>query len=201
MTTSMTTINTITTTAKIMSAPTNNYRILLAIVPRVFNKFQSFCLIPGGALHRNKKGIREKNPDMRASEVIFRETLAVSNNESNIWRRLHLMIMIMTKMKLNKMRYRGEEEDYDEYKYRCKQDYNNMMMMLKEQSINTEESLISERTQNNNRDMMNRNDEGHEKVIAYASKSLIGAQKQYGATELECLAVIWAVEHFYSYLG
>jgi hypothetical protein len=46
-----------------------------------------------------------------------------------------------------------------------------------------------------------RNDKGHERVIAYASKSLVGAQKQYGATELECLAVIWAIEHFYSYVG
>jgi hypothetical protein len=46
-----------------------------------------------------------------------------------------------------------------------------------------------------------RNNKGQEQVIAYASKSLVGAQQHYGATELECLAVIWAIEHFYSYLG
>ena len=39
-----------------------------------------------------------------------------------------------------------------------------------------------------------------EVVIAYASRSLIGAEVNYPITDLECLAVIWAIKHFHKYL-
>ena len=40
-----------------------------------------------------------------------------------------------------------------------------------------------------------------EHPIAYASKSLRKEEVNYGATELECAAVVWAIEHFHKYLG
>jgi hypothetical protein len=39
-----------------------------------------------------------------------------------------------------------------------------------------------------------------ERVISYASCSVNGAQQNYGATQLEQLAVVWAVEHYRHYL-
>ena len=39
-----------------------------------------------------------------------------------------------------------------------------------------------------------------EHPIAYASKSLWPREVNYGATELECAAIVWAVEYFYKYL-
>jgi hypothetical protein len=39
-----------------------------------------------------------------------------------------------------------------------------------------------------------------EVVIAYASKSLNKAEQNYHITDQECLAVIWAIQHFHKYL-
>ena len=45
-----------------------------------------------------------------------------------------------------------------------------------------------------------RRDDGTVKLVAYASRSLQQHEKNYGITELEGLAVVWAAKHFRHYL-
>jgi len=43
-------------------------------------------------------------------------------------------------------------------------------------------------------------DKGKEIVVAYTSRSTQGAEQNYDATKLECLAAVWAVKYFRHYL-
>jgi len=45
-----------------------------------------------------------------------------------------------------------------------------------------------------------KDEQNHDKVIAYYSKRLNSTQENYSASELECLAVVEAIEHFDNYL-
>ena len=48
--------------------------------------------------------------------------------------------------------------------------------------------------------LVQKDEKGREYVVSYASRSLRGAEVNYPIIELECLAVIWAIQHFHKYL-
>lgn len=45
-----------------------------------------------------------------------------------------------------------------------------------------------------------RNEDGHEVVVCYISRQLSKEERNYSATELECLAIVWALHKLHSYV-
>jgi hypothetical protein len=68
-------------------------------------------------------------------------------------------------------------------------DFNEPFILLTDASTVAIGAILSQKDQ-----------QGNERVIAYASRQLRPAEKNYYATELECLAVVWSIKHFSKYL-
>ncbi|GET58727.1 enzymatic polyprotein, putative [Rhizophagus irregularis DAOM 181602=DAOM 197198] len=45
-----------------------------------------------------------------------------------------------------------------------------------------------------------KDEKGKEVVLVYASRSLLPAEENYPITELECLGIVWGIQHFHKYL-
>ena len=76
-----------------------------------------------------------------------------------------------------------------EYPVLIQPDFNKKFILMTDASGEGLEAVLGQRDEN-----------GKERVIAYASRSLTGAETNYAITDLECLAVVWAVQHFYKFL-
>lgn len=48
--------------------------------------------------------------------------------------------------------------------------------------------------------VLSQNFEGQEHPVVYASRKFSTVEQTYGATECQCLAVVWATKHFRCYL-
>ncbi len=48
--------------------------------------------------------------------------------------------------------------------------------------------------------LMQKNDQGKDRVICYKAKTLLLAEKNYPTTEKKCLAVMWAIQKFKHFL-
>ena len=48
--------------------------------------------------------------------------------------------------------------------------------------------------------LMQKNDQGKDRVICYKAKTLLLAEKNYLTTEKECLAVMWTMQKFKHFL-
>jgi len=49
--------------------------------------------------------------------------------------------------------------------------------------------------------LVQKDDNKREYVIEYTSRSLNEAESNYSTQDLECLAIVWAIDHFYPYVG
>jgi hypothetical protein len=95
--------------------------------------------------------------------------------------------------------YRWEQEQQDAYEEIAKK--LTETPVLKRPEWNKPFILYTDGSSKGVGAILAQNDEqGRERVIAYASKGTNDAETNYEATKLECLAVKWAIDHFHHYL-